>query len=99
MCLRAYALQDCWIKTRIGKTIYRLLSQLDQFRGVLELAAGGVNVTATRTPDKGRNARSREYALEGENMLVRGSQEGKLWPGIQRDQIHLSAQTSDKLNH
>src|SRR5208337_5336037 len=64
-----------------------LFRQLDQFRSVLELAAGGIDIASARATDERRNSRPGEHILKRQHTFLRRHREGNLRSGIQSNQV------------
>src|SRR5271166_6287279 len=74
------------------------LTQLYQFGGVFELAAGGVDVASARTAEEGGDSGGDEDGLEGEDAVWAGHEVRELGAGIEGDEVDLGAESADEVD-
>src|SRR5271156_933244 len=60
----------------------------------LKLSASGINIAASRTPQKRWNAPISQNLLKLHHLIVTRSLEVNTRPRVKRDQIHLAAQAT-----
>src|SRR5271157_2678491 len=73
--------------------------KLHQLGGVLELTASGVNVAPARAADESRNAGLHQDALKCQHTIGIWGVERNFGAGIQRDQVHLRAQSANQVDN
>src|SRR5208337_1453339 len=73
-----------------------LFTQLDQFHGVLELTAGGIDIASARATDEGWNSRPGQHLLKRQHAFLRWHREGNLRSGVQCNQVDLGPQAADE---